>query len=84
MADPALRARLTARLSVARSLTEPEERRRAAAEEALALARSAGDPAATCDALAALCDAVAGPEDAERRVALSTELVETVARLARP
>lgn len=73
--DHALKARLVARLSVARSLAEPAERRRAAAEEALALARESGDAEATCDALAALCDAIAGPSDAERRVALAGELV---------
>ena len=77
---PALRAQLVARLSVARSLAEPEERRRAAAEEALALARDAGDGAAVCDALAATCDAAAGPEDAERRVDLARELVAVAIR----
>jgi hypothetical protein len=78
-AHPALRAMLVARLSVARSLVEPPERRRAAAEEALALARAAGDSAAVCDALAALCDAAAGPADAELRVSLATELVSVAA-----
>ena len=40
------------------------------------MARAAGDPAALAYALAAHCDAIAGPADAEQRLRESTEIVE--------
>ncbi len=49
---PALRARVLARLSVALSFAAPTDRRLALAEQAVALARSGGDPLALAGALA--------------------------------
>jgi hypothetical protein len=40
-------------------------------------ARGSGGPDALCDALAAMCDAAAAPEDTELRIALATELLDT-------
>ncbi|HEX5017613.1 MAG TPA: AAA family ATPase [Actinomycetes bacterium] len=76
----ALRARVIARLTVARSLSEPAERRERAAAGALALARSSGDSAAIMDALAAWCDAIAGPADVERRVEAALEMLDLAQR----
>jgi tetratricopeptide (TPR) repeat protein len=73
---PALRARVLARLSVALSFAAPTERRLALAEQAVALARSIGDTVVLAGALAAHCDAVAGPADSKRRLAESTEIIE--------
>lgn len=73
--DPALRARVLARLSVALSFAAPTERRLALAEQAVALARSGDDPLILAGVLAAHCDAIAGPDDIERRLAESTEIV---------
>ena len=70
-----MRARVLARLSVALSFAAPTERRLALAEQAVALARSGDDPLALAGALAAHCDAIAGPDDIERRLAESTEIV---------
>ncbi|HVL27100.1 MAG TPA: hypothetical protein VM390_03060 [Acidimicrobiales bacterium] len=73
-----LRSRVTARLSVALSLAAPLEERLALSEEAVALVRpgsSASERAALASALAAHCDAIAGPADAERRAAESGEIV---------
>jgi hypothetical protein len=59
-----LRALVLARLSVALSLDAPVDRRLAVAEEAVAMARRSGDPSALASALAAHCDAIAGPQQA--------------------
>ncbi|MGD9526861.1 ATP-binding protein [Pseudonocardia sp.] len=70
----ALHTRVTARLSVA--LPEQEqERRRALADRAVAAARAAADPDVLTAALAAHCDAIAGPEEVERREAQADEIV---------
>ena len=53
-----LRSLTAARLSVAGTMVESEERRRALAEGAVELARQAGDDAALAYALASLCDVV--------------------------
>lgn len=75
--DPsALRARVTARLSVALSLSASDERRLALSEEALAMARAAGDRAVLAYALSAHCDAIAGPAHTERRLQDATEIVD--------
>ncbi len=78
------RALLLARRSVVAALREPEHRRRAAAEQALALARATADPGAQCAALSALCDAAAGPADAERRLALAEEMSGVARRAGDP
>ncbi len=71
-----MRARVLARLSVALSFTASTERRLALAEQAVALARSVGDPLVLAGALAAHCDAIAGPDDIDRRLAESMEVIE--------
>src|SRR5262249_13454356 len=73
--DPALRATVLARLSVATSLTASSDRRLALAERAVALAREAGEPVVLARTLAAHCDAIAGPDDSERREAEATEIL---------
>jgi hypothetical protein len=62
-----LRSMLLARLSVAAARPETLTETRARAAEALALARKAGNSRVLAHALAAMCDAYAGPEHAEMR-----------------
>ena len=67
--DPSpLRAWVLARLSVALSFMADESRRRSLSEEAVAVARAAGDPRALGYALAAHCDASSGPDACDDRV----------------
>ncbi|HEY2691509.1 MAG TPA: AAA family ATPase [Streptosporangiaceae bacterium] len=80
----ALRALVTARLSVASSLIEPEPRRMQLAAEAVRQARSAGDDAALASALAALCDAQAGPDHCPARLAHAAEIIDIAARRRDP
>lgn len=77
--DSPLRALVLARLSVALSFVESEERRRALGDEAVAMARRLGDRVVLAYALAAWCDAVAGPDMVHDRLAAAEEVV----RLAR-
>lgn len=72
-------ARLRARLSVAVSLTEDEPGRVELCEAAIATARQIGDDGALASALAAHCDAVAGPDHSEQRGREASEVI----RLAR-
>ncbi len=74
--DSVARAQVLARLSVALSFTASDERRRDLAEEAVAIARRVGDPAALAGALAAHCDAVAGPGMVDLREEQAGEIVE--------
>ncbi len=60
--DPATRAWLLARLSVALSIEGSDVERLALSDEAVALARVAEDDHALAYALAAHCDAIPGPE----------------------
>ncbi|MGW3117392.1 ATP-binding protein [Streptomyces sp. NPDC001107] len=86
-AEPAhapLRAAVTARLSLAAGLVEPEKHRIALAEEAVRTAREAGDPAALGPALAALCDARPGPDHCRARLDWSTQIVTTARDLRDP
>jgi len=80
----ALRALVTARLSVASSLIEPEPRRMQLAAEAVRQARSADDDAALGSALAALCDAQAGPGHCPERLAHAAEIIDIAARRRDP
>lgn len=73
--DSPLRAALLARLSVALTMQESVERRRAAAEDAVAMSRRVGDDRTLAYALSAHCDAIAGPADAERRLGSSDEII---------
>ncbi|HVM00186.1 MAG TPA: AAA family ATPase [Egibacteraceae bacterium] len=70
-----LRARLLARLSVALSYTEPIPVRVGLAEAAVRLARGAGDEHGLAYALAAHCDAIAGPHDSETRQSEADEII---------
>lgn len=74
--DGPVRARLLALLSVALTFSAAAPRRRALADEAVAMARRVADPRALAYALGAYCDASAGPEDSERRLAASSEMIE--------
>ncbi|GAA2423518.1 ATP-binding protein [Streptomyces mauvecolor] len=83
-AHTALRAAVTARLSLAAGLIESEEHRIALAEEAVRTAREIGDPATLGPALAALCDARPGPGHCRDRLAWSAEIVATARELPDP
>jgi AAA ATPase domain len=72
-----LRALTAARLSVALTLLAGEERRAELSAEAVTLARAAGDADAICQALAARCDIMAGPEHSRSRVDWAGEIVTT-------
>ncbi|WP_458245638.1 ATP-binding protein [Streptomyces sp. MAI_2237] len=82
--SPALRAAVTARLSLAAGLVEPVGRRLALAEEAVETAREAGDPVTLAVALAALCDARPGPDHCRDRLGWSARIVETARELRDP
>ncbi len=78
--QPALRARLLARLAAALSLSADQaERRRRLADEACALARGLGDPAVLSFALSRRLHALCGPGELDERLALSDELLRTPA-----
>ncbi|MCT9007764.1 ATP-binding protein [Streptomyces rhizosphaerihabitans] len=81
-AHAALRAAVTARLSLAAALLEPEGHRVALAKEAVSTARGVDDPAALGPALAALCDARPGPDHCRDRLDWSQEII-AVARSRR-
>ncbi len=74
--ESAVRADVMARLSVALSYEGVAERRARLADEAVAIARRVGAPRSVAHALAAHCDAIAGPDDAERRVAEASEVID--------
>jgi hypothetical protein len=77
-------ALVTARLSIASTLLLPEARRLELATEAVRQARSAGDDATLAATLAALCDAIAGPDHCAARRAHATEIIDLAARLRDP
>ncbi len=79
--DTAMRAVLTARLSVASTLQADHGTRVELAERAVAVARRVGDHAALAYALDAWCDAHAGPDDVALRLAAANEML-TAARWA--
>ncbi|WP_030928863.1 ATP-binding protein [Streptomyces sp. NRRL S-646] len=83
-AHAALRAAVTARLSLAAGLVETEKHRIALAEEAVRTARQAGDPATLGPALAALCDARPGPDHCRDRLDWSMQIVTTARDLRDP
>ena len=78
--DVALRAALLARLSVAASNLRPISERVAMAREATGLARDAADARAEVAALAAWCDAEAGPRFVEQRLTRSLEMIAAAER----
>jgi hypothetical protein len=77
-------ALVTARLSIASTLLLPEARRLELATEAVHQARSAGDDATLAATLAALCDAIAGPDHCAARRAHATEIIDLADRLRDP
>ena len=83
-ASGALTALVTARLSIASSLVIAERRRLELATEAVRLARAAGDDAALAACLAALCDAIAGPDHCAERRDRATEIIDIAGRLRDP
>jgi tetratricopeptide (TPR) repeat protein len=74
--DSALRVMVLARLSVALTFTSPVEHRRALSEQAAAMARRLERPEVLAIALAAHCDAIAGPDHVTARRAAAGEIVE--------
>lgn len=70
-----MRALVLSRLSVALAFVEPSSRRVELAEHAIATARSVGDPVALASALAAWCDASAGPDHLHARLRAADEIV---------
>jgi hypothetical protein len=80
----ALAALVTARLSIASSLVVPEGTRLRLAADAVRGTRSAGDDAALAACLAALCDAIAGPDHCAERRAYATEIIGIAGRLRDP
>ncbi|MEO7351173.1 MAG: hypothetical protein ABIW17_04665, partial [Marmoricola sp.] len=79
--DSVRRSQVLARLSVALSFTASDERRCELAEEAVRMARRLGDPAALAGALAAHCDAVAGPAHVTLREEQAGEIVALARRV---
>ena len=73
--DSALLSMVSARLSVALSFTDAEQRRRELAETAVAMARRVGDRRALISALAARCDALAGPSHVDIRRSSAEEII---------
>jgi tetratricopeptide (TPR) repeat protein len=73
--DPATRSQLLARLSVARSLEDSDRERLGLAQEAVMLARDAGEDRALAYALAAQCDVLSGPTFCEQRLVDGGEIV---------
>ncbi len=74
--EPGLRSALLAQLSVARATPDTLDESRRLAEQALDLARRAGDPTSEARALAAMCDALAGPRHAMERRDMAQRIVE--------
>ncbi|MGH9178332.1 MAG: hypothetical protein ACRD0N_07250, partial [Acidimicrobiales bacterium] len=70
----ALRAWVMARQSVALTFAEPGPQRLQLADDAVAMARAVDDPRALAYALAARCDATAGPDHIDERLDAATEI----------
>jgi tetratricopeptide (TPR) repeat protein len=79
-----LRAWVLARLSVALSFMDSEDRRRVLSDEAVATARQVGDPRALGYALAGHCDVIAGPGSCVRRRSESEEIIRLALQAADP
>jgi tetratricopeptide (TPR) repeat protein len=73
--EPALRVHLMSRLAVGLAFTDAAGRIPALADEAVALARRIGDRRALGAALAAHCDAHAGPDHVALREAEATDII---------
>jgi len=73
--DSALRAAVLARLALAGTQRFAPDRCVDLARSAVEMARRVGDQASEAAALAALCDALAGPDHVQDRMAMSTRLL---------
>lgn len=82
--DSPLRALVLARLSVALSFIESTDDRTEMSSAAVEMARRAGGPSVLAQALAARCDATAGPDFVDDRLAAAGEIVELSLRAADP
>jgi len=80
-APSALRVWTMARLSVALTFAEPGAKRLQLADDAVDMARAIDDPRGLAYALAARCDAIAGPEHVDDRLDAATEITR-LAQLA--
>jgi tetratricopeptide (TPR) repeat protein len=80
----ALRAGVLARLSVALTLHGDRRRRLELADEAVEIARAVGEDRTLVVALAAWCDAHAGPEDLDARLSTIREQIAAAIRLGDP
>jgi hypothetical protein len=78
--DLSRRAAVLARLSVARARLDPPVVLRELAQRAAELGRASGDEVALGVALAALCDAIAGPDHVHDRLDHATEVVHLAQR----
>ena len=77
--ESTIRTDVMARLSVALSFEGVAEQRARLADEAVGMARRLGAPRSLAHALAAHCDAIAGPEHSESRIDEATDVI-TLAR----
>ena len=73
--DSALRAAALARRSLVQAIVAAPAARAADADEAVAMAQRVGDPTTEAVALAALCDALAGPDHAAARLAAAGRML---------
>ncbi|MHB8694984.1 MAG: ATP-binding protein [Solirubrobacteraceae bacterium] len=78
--DPALRARLLARLAIELSYAGEDGRRAATSDEAVKVARASGDDAALASALGARHVSLWGPEHLDERRAVAAEMLELAQR----
>jgi hypothetical protein len=82
--DPVVRSWVSARLSVALSLTTPLADRARLADTGVELARTSGNSSALAHALAAWCDVHAGPDHVDARVKAASEIVELARKVRDP
>ncbi len=82
--DPALRARVLARLAIELAYEPDSGRREALSDEALTLARRTGEPAALAAAVNARHVVLWGPDGAERRLELAAEMLDLARRADDP
>jgi len=73
--DSALRAAALARRSLVRTISATPEARASEAADAVAMAERIGDPTTEAVALAALCDALAGPDHVAERLAAAGRML---------
>ncbi len=78
--DSPLRPLVLARLSVALSFAGSDERRLTLAEQAVEDARRRGDEKALAAAIAARCDAIAGPDHVDERLEAASEIIALAQR----